>query len=127
MSADDVERQEQGEGTRPGRTFEPNVDIVETPDAIRLWADMPGVPDGEVDVQLRDGVLSIEGAVDLGEYQDLSPAYTEYNIGNFIRRFTISADIDGDKIHGRMTDGVLQLELPKAERVKPRRVPIRAK
>ncbi len=115
------------ETTRPGRTYVPNVDILETADAIRLWADMPGVGEDAIDVHLDDGVLTIEGRVSLEPYQDLTPAYTEYNVGNFVRRFTISAEIDGERIHGRMTNGVLELELPKSERAKPRRIKIQAR
>jgi len=112
------------ERTRPGRTYIPDVDICETKDAMWLWADVPGVDEQSLEVKLADGVLSIEGAVALQEYQDLTPIYTEYNIGNYTRRFTVSSDIDADRIKARVTNGVLTLELPKAERAKPRRIPI---
>ncbi len=112
------------EQTRPGRTYVPEVDIAETPDALWLWADMPGVGDHSVDVNLVDGVLSIEGRVSLEDYEKLSPVYTEYNIGNYLRRFTLSENIDAEKIKARMHDGVLELELPKSERAKPRRINI---
>ena len=110
------------ERTRPGRTYIPDVDICETKDAMWLWADVPGVDEQSLEVKLADGVLSIEGAVALQEYQDLTPIYTEYNIGNYTRRFTVSSDIDADRIKARVTNGVLTLELPKAERAKPRRI-----
>jgi HSP20 family molecular chaperone IbpA len=112
------------ERTRAGRTFVPDVDICETKDAMWLWADMPGVDEESLDIKLADGVLSIEGSVSLQEYQDLTPIYTEYNIGNYARRFTVSSDIDAERIKARVTNGVLTLELPKAERAKPRRIPI---
>jgi HSP20 family molecular chaperone IbpA len=50
---------------------------------------------------------------------------TEYNIGNYLRRFTVSSDIDADHIQARMANGVLELELPKVESAKPRRIPVR--
>jgi HSP20 family molecular chaperone IbpA len=112
------------EHTRPGRTYIPEVDICETTDSLWLWADMPGVDEESIQVNLADGVLSIEGHVSLKEYEDLSPAYIEYNIGNYVRRFTLSSDIDAERIKARMTQGVLELELPKAERAKPRKIPI---
>jgi HSP20 family protein len=112
------------EQTRPGRTYVPDVDICETADSLWLWADMPGVDEKSVEVNLAEGVLSIEGAVSLAEYENLAPVYTEYNIGNYLRRFTVSEDIDVDGIKARMTDGVLELELPKGARAKPRRINI---
>ena len=112
------------EPTRPGRTYVPDVDICETADSLWLWADMPGVDENSVEINLADGVLSIEGRVALKEYENLSPVYTEYNIGNYLRRFTVSADVDVDRIKARMNNGVLELELPKSERAKPRRITI---
>jgi len=112
------------ERTRPGRTYVPDIDICETADGLWLWADMPGVDEKTVTLKLDDGVLSIEGQVALEDYEKLSPLYTEYNVGNFARRFSISDDLDGDRIKARMTNGVLEVELPKAERAKPRRIPV---
>ncbi len=112
------------ERTRPGRTYVPDVDICETADSLWLWADMPGVEEDSIQINLADGVLSIEGHVAVKEYENLSPVYAEYNVGNYARRFTVSSSIDPDRIKARMTNGVLELELPKAERAKPRRIPI---
>ena len=112
------------ERTRPGRSYLPQVDICETPESLWLWADMPGVDERSIEVKLADGVLSIEGHVSITEYENLAPVYTEYNIGNYLRRFTVSSDIDADRIKARMINGVLELELPKAERAKPRRIPV---
>lgn len=114
------------EQTRAGRTYVPDVDICESADGLWLWADMPGVDEQSIQINLADGVLSIEGRVALGDYENLAPVYTEYNIGNYSRRFTLSNDVDTDRIKARMTNGVLELEIPKAERAKPRRIPISA-
>jgi len=112
------------EPTRAGRTYLPDVDIAETTDSLWLWADMPGVDEQSIEVNLADGVLSIAGRVSLQEYENLSPVYTEYNIGNYARRFSVSNDIDVDKIKARMANGVLELELPKAATAKPRRIEV---
>ena len=48
------------------------------------------------------------------DYENLAPVYTEYNVGNYVRRFTLSNDVDSDRIQARMKNGVLELELPKA-------------
>ncbi len=114
------------ERTRPGRVYVPDIDVCETKDSLWLWADMPGVDEQSVQVKLADGVLSIEGQVSLKDYDSLTPVYTEYNVGNFLRRLTISDDIDADRIKARIANGVLELELPKAERLKPRSIPVSA-
>ncbi|MEB2285048.1 MAG: hypothetical protein B6D46_09920 [Polyangiaceae bacterium UTPRO1] len=112
------------ETTRAGRTYVPQVDIYETREGLWLWADMPGVDESSLNVHLDNGVLTIEGQVDLKDYQDVTPLYTEYYVGNYVRRFTLSNDVDSDRIVARMQNGVLSLEIPKAERAKPRRIAI---
>ena len=118
--------QPQDEHTRPGRTYVPSVDICETPDSLLLRADMPGVDENSVEVNVANGVLSIEGWVSVKEYENLQPVYTEYNIGNYSRRFTLSNEIDTDRITAKMVNGVLELALPKAEKAKPRQITISA-
>jgi HSP20 family protein len=112
------------EGTRPGRWYQPDIDICETSDALWLWADMPGVDESSIDVTLNEGVLSIEGRVSLGEYDGLQPTYTEYNVGNFSRRLSVSDHFDVERISARMKEGVLEVQLPKAERVKARKIQV---
>ncbi len=64
------EKQEaRDETTRAGRTYVPQVDIYETKDGLWLWADMPGVDEQSVNVHLDDGVLTIEGRVDVTQYE----------------------------------------------------------
>src|SRR2546428_8033172 len=110
------------EHTRPGRSYLPDVDIYETPDRLVLVADMPGVDEKSINVHLGDGMLTIEGQVAVKEYENLTPVYTEYNVGNYVRRFTVSRDVDAERISARMVNGVLEVDLPKAEHTKPRRI-----
>lgn len=110
--------------TRPGRTYQPHVDILETEQGLRLWADMPGVDQGSIDVELVDDVITIRGRVSTAEYADLTPIYTEYNVGNYEARFRLSNAIDGARISAKLANGVLEVELPKVEAAKPRRIEI---
>ena len=114
------------EHTRPGRTYMPDVDICETADGLWLWADMPGVDEESVHVNVADGVLTVEGHVVLKDYENLTPVYTEYNVGNYMRRFSLSRDIDTEQIKAHMVNGALELELPKSATSKPRRVVVTA-
>jgi HSP20 family molecular chaperone IbpA len=114
------------EQTRPGRHYVPEVDIFEDENGLWLRADLPGVDQQHVGVELRDDTLTLHGQVALTDYEGLSPVYTEYNVGHYLRRFTLAdaASFDADKITARMSNGVLELHLPKAERAKSRRIPI---
>ena len=117
---------EREEATRPGRRYVPRVDIHETDDALWLWADLPGVDEKSLDVQLENGELSIEGSVAHEGYESLTPVYTEYNVGHYLRSFRLSDRIDIEKIEAKMTNGVLELQLPKLAAAKPRQIPISA-
>jgi HSP20 family molecular chaperone IbpA len=112
------------EGTRPGRTYQPDVDIFETQESLVLRADVPGVDDSSLAVRLDDGVLSLEGQVDLQDYENLTPVAAEYNIGNYLRRFHISDAIDAEGIAARVTDGVLEVTFPKSAQARPRQIQV---
>jgi HSP20 family protein len=113
------------EKTRPGRYYLPDVDICEFPDHLELAADMPGVGDKDVQVTLENGVLTIEGRVDTAMYDGLSPLYTEYNVGNYFRQFSLHESIDGAGIKATMRNGVLELILPKVEAARPRKIEVK--
>jgi HSP20 family protein len=112
------------EGTIPARTFLPTADIYEDRDTLKVLLEMPGVEKGNVNVHVEDGVLFVEGRLDVAKYRGLQPLYTEYNIGNYARSFRLSSAIDQDKIGAELKDGVLSLTLPKAEKAKPRTIQI---
>jgi HSP20 family protein len=112
------------EGTIPVRTFLPPADIYEDRDCLKVVLEMPGVEKGNVNVHVEDGVLFVEGRLDLAKYRGLQPLYTEYNIGNYSRSFRLSNAIDQDKIAAELKDGVLSLTLQKAEKAKPRTIQI---
>ena len=118
---------EKQEDTRPGRTYVPSVDIRETDEALWLSADMPGVSEESIDVRLENGLLSIQGKVDVEAYKTLTPVYTEYNVGDFVRNFRISNEVDVEQIEARMAHWVLELKLPKAAHARSRQIPIAAR
>jgi HSP20 family molecular chaperone IbpA len=115
----------QEEQTIPGRYYVPAADIFETDDALTLLLEMPGVSKDNVDVQIENDVLRVEGKIDYTAYKDVEPVYTEYNIGHYARVFTLSNKIDRDAIAARVEDGLLTLTLPKATEALPRRITIR--
>jgi HSP20 family molecular chaperone IbpA len=112
------------EGTIPVRVFVPTADIYETQDALKVILEMPGVEKGNVDVHVKDGVLNVEGRLDLTKYKGLQPLYTEYNIGHYSRSFRLSNKINQEKIGAELKEGVLSLTLPKVEEAKPRTIQV---
>ena len=114
------------EQTRPGRYYVPDVNIYEFDDSLKLWADMPGVKEKDVNVTLKDGVLTIVGQVATDMYAGLRPMYTEYNVGNYHREFVLNEHIDESKIRATLRNGVLEVELPKKEKARPRQIEVRS-
>jgi len=112
------------ESTIPARLFLPVADIYEAEHDLTIILEMPGVEKSNVDIRVEDGILSVEGRLDLTKYQGLQPLYTEYNIGHYGRSFRLSSKIDQNKIAAEMKDGVLSLKLPKVEEAKPRSIQI---
>ena len=115
---------EKDETTIPARYYVPYTDIYEVEDALIVVMEMPGVQKANIEVQLENDVLSVEGRIGLSTYDEMQPVYTEYNIGHFTRKFTISSKIDQAKISAEVNDGVLTLRLPKAQQAKPRKIKI---
>ncbi|MDD5309358.1 MAG: Hsp20/alpha crystallin family protein [Deltaproteobacteria bacterium] len=115
---------DKGEPTRSGIAYSPAVDIFETDAGLTVLADLPGVDRDHLEVDVRDGVLTVEGRVSEPEAR-FKPVYSEYGIGGYSRRFSLGNDIDASKIEAELKDGVLRLVLPKTERLKPRKVEVK--
>lgn len=112
--------------TKPGPTFAPTVDIFETDTEITLLADIPGVQAKDLDIDLRDDVLTLTGEVAPPEGADESDVVREYLTGKYFRQFTLSEAINQSKIDARLQDGVLRLTLPKVEKATPRKITVTA-
>jgi len=114
------------EQTRTGPVYSPAVDIFENDNTITLLADMPGVKASDLEIDLRENVLTLTGRVTpLGTAKE-SNVLREYRPGAFFRQFTLSEAIDQPKIDAQLTDGVLRLELPKVEKARPRQITVRS-
>ena len=120
------ELQKKEEATIPVRVFLPSTDIFENDDSLTVVMEMPGVDKAHLDITLKDDVLSVFGRIDASKYDKLQPVYGEYSIGHYQRSFNLSPSIvNEDRISAEMSDGVLTLTLPKAERIKPRKIAIK--
>ena len=113
-----------GEKTIPARYYVPATDIHETAEALTLVMEFPGVERKDIDINLENDVLRVEGRINPASYEGLEPLYTEYNVGHFARSFTLSSKIDQQQISADLSDGVLTLTLKKSKEAVPRRIAI---
>lgn len=125
----DVQKKEastpqQGERTRQRRVYAPDVDIVEKNDEIVVIADMPGVDETSVEVILEKNLLTIYGKVDAEIPEHHRLLVSEYGIGDFQRVFTLSDEVEREKIVATVKNGVLKLILPKIESIKTKKIPV---
>ena len=111
--------------TREGVYFSPAVDIYDSETELVLLADMPGVSPDQVEIDLRENILTIVGKVP-EETGDRQALLTEYRSGNYFRTFRISEIVDQSKITASVADGVLRLVLPKVQKAVPRKITITA-
>ena len=124
--AKDLQKQEhKEERTDAGRFFIPQTDIIENKDSLVITMDLPGVKKENVIIKLENNLLEIEGRIDYLPYEKLNPVYTEYNIGNYARKFTVSHALDTRNIDAALDDGVLTLTLLKAPEAEPRQIPVK--
>ena len=108
-----------------GVVLEPRVDIAEVDDDMLLYVDLPGVKAEDVDVRFENRELQIRGKVMPSATQ---PHFLlkEYGVGDYYRAFSVTDDVDAEKIRADLNDGVLTMHLPKAEALKQRRITVNA-
>lgn len=106
-----------------GMLFNPPIDIYETDNGLVLYADLPGVCSDGLDLQVQDNRLSLFGRV---KPQTVSQnvIHEEYKVGDFLRSFILSDDVDHEHITARLNNGVLRVELPRTARSEPRRIEV---
>src|SRR5688572_19517222 len=119
MAKNAVVEQTNGQHTRTGNAVLPRVDIYETDQEILLYADLPGVAPGNVDLRYERGELMLHGK--RAARDEAGEAILgEYEGGDFYRVFQLHEAIDSSKINAELKQGVLTVHLPKHEAVKPR-------
>ena len=113
------------ERTRNRKVFVPKVDIIETGDAMVLFAEMPGIDEKSVEVVLEKNILKITGTVEPQDCPGRSIAYSEYDTGDYERTFTISDEVDRGRITAVVKNGVLKLTLYKAPQAEVKKIAVR--
>jgi HSP20 family protein len=118
-----------GNGASRGanRRWIPAMDLVETGDHLVLRADLPGLTKDDVDIEVKDGVLTVSGERK-AEHEEKSEGFyrVERTFGTFSRSLTLPKGIDASRVEAEFTNGVLEVRIPKPAEAKPHRVEIGA-
>jgi HSP20 family molecular chaperone IbpA len=114
--AQDVKQQEQA--------ILPAVDIFENESGITVQADMPGVSRDRLDVHIDSDTLAIEGVADIPMPAGMDAIYADIRSKRYQRSFSLSRELDTERIEANLKDGVLTLHIPKREEHRPRRIEV---
>lgn len=102
----------------------PRVDVLEDKSGITLYADLAGVTKDKLTLQVDADTLTIEGELGLDMPAGMEASHAEINVPRYRRVFSLSKELDSEKISAQFEQGVLKLNIPKAEHLQPRRVQI---
>ncbi len=128
MTAEDkLAKKQKAEVTRraePQAYFQPAVNICETGGELIVTFDMPGVSRDNVDITVDKEKLTVLGKAD--PEQAGRPVYRETRVGDYRREFTLTEDVNAERISAEMAAGLLTLKIPKAEKARPKKIQIQA-
>ena len=100
----------------------PSVDVIEDATGITLYADLPGVPKDRLNVRVEGETLLLDAELVLAVPQDMQASHAEVPRKRYRRAFTLSRELDPDKVSAEFNQGVLRLRIPKADHAQPRRI-----
>lgn len=108
--------------------WSPTSDIVETKDEITIKAELPGIEEKDIDIEIENGVLTIKGERK-AEKTEEEKGYRriERSYGSFLRTFTMPTTVEADKIKADFNNGVLTVHLPKSAAAKPKTIKVEVK
>ena len=113
------------EAARNEATMMPPVDVFEDAGGITLYADLPGVPKDKLSLHVEAGTLTIEGELALDLPEGMEASHAEVSMPRYRRMFTLSKELDTEKVAAEFTQGVLKLRIPKAAHAQPRRIEVK--
>lgn len=102
----------------------PAIDIIENDDNFVIKVYMPGVSKENIFLKIEDNVLTVFGKVDLNHVEDERFILREKSYGHYFRQFDLADIIDTEKIEAKLENGLLNITLPKHEKIKPRVISI---
>ncbi len=116
--------QDSGDDTRNAPALLPPVDVIEDATGITLYADLPGVAKDRLNVHVEGETLLLEAELVLPVPQGMQASHAEVQRTRYRRAFTLSRELDPDKVAAELQHGVLQVRIPKAQHAQPRRIAV---
>ena len=112
-------------GGTPARRWMPAMDLLETDDEFVLRADLPGMTEDDVSIELEDNVLTVSGERK-AEHEEKGEGFyrVERAFGSFSRSLTLPQGVDPEAVNAGFEKGVLEVRVPKPEQRKPRKIAI---
>jgi HSP20 family molecular chaperone IbpA len=110
--------------TTPQPALLPPVDVVEDPQGITLYADLPGVPRDKLAVRVDGDQLTLEGETVLPVAENVTAAHAEVTLPRYRRTFTLSKELDAEQVSAEYSHGVLRLRIPRTAQAQPRRIDV---
>lgn len=110
--------------TRPEPALLPPVDVLEDSSGITLYADLPGVPRDKLNLRVEADQLLIEADMVLDMPAGMDASHAELQHARWRRAFTLSNELDADKVNAELSHGVLRVRIPKAAHAQPRRIAV---
>lgn len=110
---------------RQERALLPPVDVLEDSTGITLYADLPGVPKDQLHLRVEGDQLAIEAEVSLPVPENMTAGHAEVTLSRYRRTFTLSKELDAEKVSADLNQGVLRVRIPKAEHAQPRKIEVR--
>jgi HSP20 family molecular chaperone IbpA len=104
----------------------PPVDIFDTAEGLTLYADMPGVSKDRLNVHVDHNNLMIEGTAQIDLSEGMTPLYADVRSTRYLRSFTLSNELETERIDASLRDGVLTIRIPKRAELRPRKIEIKA-
>jgi HSP20 family protein len=103
----------------------PPIDIFDNGEGLVLRADLPGVSGETLELQVQDNKLTLFGRVAVQAPADATLIHQEYRVGDYLRSFILSEDVDHERISAKLVNGVLEVQLPRAAQAEPRRIQVK--
>jgi len=110
--------------TRQEPALLPLVDVVEDASGITLYADLPGVGREQLHLRVEGDRLAIEADIAVTLREGSTPSHTEVSLPRYRRAFTLSKELDAEKVSAELSHGVLRVRIPKAAQAQPRRIEV---
>ncbi|HVO39775.1 MAG TPA: Hsp20/alpha crystallin family protein [Spirochaetia bacterium] len=109
------------------RSFSPAMDVVENPDSFQVMCDLPGIEIQDIEISISGNVLTLKGEKRRGQKAGDPDSFREdTREGMFQRTIQLPLAVDAGKVEAVLKNGVLTIDLPKREELKPRQISVKA-